>query len=72
MDDLATLGEYIKANTAVLRNCQYINFLDGCGVTLPIHEPGNAPAGLMIAGPAMTDRRVLAIGLAIEAQLRTG
>jgi aspartyl-tRNA(Asn)/glutamyl-tRNA(Gln) amidotransferase subunit A len=72
MDDLATLGEYFKANTAVLRNCQYINFLDGCGVTLPIHEPGRAPAGLMIAGPAMTDQRILAIGLAVEAQLRAG
>lgn len=71
MDDVATLGEYFKANSAVLRNCQYINFLDGCGVTLPIHEPGNAPAGLMIAGPAMSDQRVLAIGLAVEAQLRT-
>jgi aspartyl-tRNA(Asn)/glutamyl-tRNA(Gln) amidotransferase subunit A len=70
MDDLATLGEYLKANTAVLRNCQYINFLDGCGVTMPIHDPGQAPAGLMIAGPAMTDQRILAIGLAVEAQLR--
>jgi len=70
MDDLATLGEYFKANTAVLRNCQFINFLDGCALTLPIHELANAPAGLMIAGPAMTDQRVLAIGLAVEAQLR--
>ena len=69
-DDLATLGEYFKANSAVLRNCQFINFLDGCGLTLPIHDPERAPAGLMIAGPAMSDQRVLAIGLAAEAQLR--
>lgn len=72
MDDVASLGEYFKANNAVLRNCQYINFLDGCGVTLPIHDAGNAPAGLMIAGPAMSDQRVLAIGLAVEAHLRGG
>ena len=70
LDDLATLGEYFKANSAVLRNCQYINFLDGCGLTLPIHDQQCAPAGLMIAGPAMSDKRVLAIGLAVEAQLR--
>jgi aspartyl-tRNA(Asn)/glutamyl-tRNA(Gln) amidotransferase subunit A len=70
IDDLATLGEYFKANTAVLRNCQFINFLDGCGATLPIHEPGRAPAGLMIAGPAMSDQRILGIGLALEALLR--
>ena len=68
-DDLATLGEYFKANMAVLRNCQFINFLDGCGLTLPIHDWGSAPAGLMIAGPAMSDHRVLGIGAAIEEQL---
>jgi aspartyl-tRNA(Asn)/glutamyl-tRNA(Gln) amidotransferase subunit A len=71
-DDLATLGEYFKANAAVLRNCQVINFLDGCGLTIPIHDWGNAPAGLMVAGPAMSDRRILGIGLAIEEQLLRG
>jgi aspartyl-tRNA(Asn)/glutamyl-tRNA(Gln) amidotransferase subunit A len=70
-DDLATLGEYFKANSAVLRNCQMINFLDGCGLTIPIHDEGNAPAGLMIAGVAMSDHRVLAIGLAVEALLQS-
>ena len=69
MDDIASLGEYFKANAAVLRNCQLINFLDGCGLTIPIHEPGNAPAGLMIAGPAMSDMQVLGIGVAVEALL---
>ena len=69
-DDLATLGEYFKANSAVLRNCQVINFLDGCALTIPIHDPGNAPAGLMVTGTAMTDMQVLGIGIAIEAALR--
>ena len=72
MDDVATLGEYFKANNAVLRNCQYINFLDGCAATLPIHDAGRAPAGLMIVGTATCDARILAIGLAIEALLRAG
>jgi len=71
-DDVATLGEYFKANIAVLRNCQFINFLDGCGATVPMHDAGQAPAGLMVVGPAMTDRRILAIGLAIETLLRVG
>jgi aspartyl-tRNA(Asn)/glutamyl-tRNA(Gln) amidotransferase subunit A len=65
-DDIATLGEYFKANAAVLRNCQVINFLDGCALTIPIHDWGHAPAGLMVAGVAMADLRVLAIGMAIE------
>jgi aspartyl-tRNA(Asn)/glutamyl-tRNA(Gln) amidotransferase subunit A len=69
-DDLATLSEYFKANMAVLRNCQVINFLDGCALTLPIHVQGDAPAGLMIAGTAMSDRKVLAVGLAAETILQ--
>ena len=69
LDDVATLGEYFNANMAVLRNCQIINFLDGCALTLPIHDSGQAPAGLMIAGAAMSDRRILGIGLAIETHL---
>jgi aspartyl-tRNA(Asn)/glutamyl-tRNA(Gln) amidotransferase subunit A len=68
-DDLPNLAEYFKANTAVLRNCQVINFLDGCGLTIPIHEQGAAPAGFMIAGVAMSDRRVLGIGAAVDATL---
>ena len=66
LDDVATLTEYFKANSAVLRNCQYINFLDGCALTLPIHHHGDAPAGLMIAGPAMSDAVVMRIGLGVE------
>ena len=72
MDDVATLGEYFKANTAVLRNRQYINFLDGCALTVPIHDAGRAPAGLMITGPAMSDRRLLAIGMAVATELLAG
>ena len=66
IDDIATLTEYFKANASVLRNCQLINFLDGCGLTIPIHDHGQAPAGLMLAGPAMSDRWILGVGLAAE------
>jgi aspartyl-tRNA(Asn)/glutamyl-tRNA(Gln) amidotransferase subunit A len=34
---------------------------------VPCHAPGEAPVGLMIAGPAGADRRILAIGMAVEA-----
>ena len=71
VDDLASLREYFKANAAVLRNCQLINFLDGCGLTIPIHDEGDAPAGLMLAAPAMNDLRVLGIGLAVEGPLQS-
>lgn len=68
--ELAASDEaYFRANGLVLRNPTLINFLDGCALSLPCHESGTAPVGLMVAGRAMDDRRILAIGLAIEAAL---
>ncbi|WP_459614172.1 amidase [Bordetella sp. 2513F-2] len=61
---------YGSTNLLVLRNPTLINFLDGCALSVPCHEAGTAPAGLMIAGAAGTDRRILAIGMAVEDLLR--
>jgi aspartyl-tRNA(Asn)/glutamyl-tRNA(Gln) amidotransferase subunit A len=63
---------YGTANVLILRNPTLINFLDGCALTVPCHEPGTAPVGLMIAGAGGRDRRILAIGLAVEAALLAG
>ena len=69
--ELAASDEaYFRANGLMLRNPTLINFLDGCALSLPCHEPGSAPVGLMIAGAAMSDRRILAIGYAVETCLR--
>ena len=69
--ELAASDEaYFRANGLMLRNPTLINFLDGCALSLPCHEPGSAPVGLMIAGAAMSDRRILAIGRAVETCLR--
>lgn len=58
---------YYAANGLILRNPTLINFLDGCALSLPCHAPGTAPVGLMIAGSNGADRRILSIGLAVEA-----
>jgi aspartyl-tRNA(Asn)/glutamyl-tRNA(Gln) amidotransferase subunit A len=58
---------YYATNGLILRNPTLINFLDGAALSVPCHAPGGAPVGLMIAGPAGTDRRMLAIGMAVEA-----
>ncbi|MFH1555568.1 MAG: amidase, partial [Pseudomonadota bacterium] len=50
-------------------NPTFINFLDGCALSIPCHWPGTAPVGLMIAGAAGRDRAILAIGQAAEAAL---
>lgn len=67
--DLAADDDYVRINAHVLRNTNMINLLDGCALTIPIHEPGAAPVGLMIAGTADQDPAVFAIGAAIEAAL---
>ncbi len=68
---VASDDAYFAANGAILRNPTLINFLDGCSLSVPCHAPGEAPVGLMIAASAGADRRVLAIGQAIETLLRT-
>jgi aspartyl-tRNA(Asn)/glutamyl-tRNA(Gln) amidotransferase subunit A len=62
----ASDGAYFAANGLLLRNPSVINFLDGCALSVPCHAPGSAPVGMMIAGANDADRRVLAIGMAVE------
>lgn len=61
--------QYFATNALMLRNCTFINFLDGCALSIPCHAPGTAPVGLMVAGPAMADKAILAAGLAVEKAL---
>jgi aspartyl-tRNA(Asn)/glutamyl-tRNA(Gln) amidotransferase subunit A len=61
---------YGKTNLAMLRNTGVVNFLDGCALSIPCHEPGSAPVGLMAVGQAGEDRRLLAVGQALAAALR--
>ncbi|QRX81655.1 amidase [Glaciimonas sp. PAMC28666] len=60
---------YYKANGLILRNPSVINFLDGCALSLPCHAKGEAPVGLMLAAAGGNDRKILEIGLAVEALL---
>lgn len=70
--DLAASDDaYFAANGLILRNPTLVNFLDGAALSLPCHEAGTAPAGLMLAGPAMSDRRILSLGLAMESLLQS-
>ena len=60
---------YFRWNARILRNNGLANFLDGCALSLPCHEPGAAPVGLTVCGTAGTDRRLLAVAAAIEKAL---
>lgn len=59
-------ADYYRINGLMLRNPSILNFLDGCAVSIPCHDPGDAPVGLSIAGIHGADRRVLAIAAAVE------
>ena len=68
-DLVASDEAYYAANGLILRNPTLINFLDGCALSLPCQAAGTAPVGLMISGSNGADRRILAVGLAVEALL---
>jgi aspartyl-tRNA(Asn)/glutamyl-tRNA(Gln) amidotransferase subunit A len=57
---------YFRLNLRMLRNPAIVNLFDGCALSVPYNEPGTAPVGLMIAGTQNADRKILAIGLAVE------
>ena len=61
---------FFAVNAQLLRNPAVVNFLDGCALSLPCQAPGDLPVGLMVWGPALADDTVLAVSLAIEAELR--
>jgi aspartyl-tRNA(Asn)/glutamyl-tRNA(Gln) amidotransferase subunit A len=61
--------DFMRLNMRVLRNNGLINFLDGCAVSLPCHERGAGPVGLMVCGMAGRDRHILAVARSIERAL---
>lgn len=58
---------YYRTNLLLLRNPSIANFLDGCSISIPCHQPSEAPVGLMLIGARQADRRLLAIGLTVQA-----
>lgn len=72
LDDLQDDAAFGATNLLILRNPTLINFLDGCALSLPCHAADEGPVGLMLAGRGGSDRRMLAIGLAVEATLARG
>ncbi|MBI1214087.1 MAG: amidase, partial [Alphaproteobacteria bacterium] len=67
--DLEHPPAFAKANALALRNASLVNFIDRCALSLPMHEDGTLPCGLMVVGETMGDARLLAMGEAIEAAL---
>ena len=62
-DDDEAFGDL---NRLLLRNPSVANLLDRCAISLPVAAAGEAPVGLSLMGPAMADRRLLAIARTAE------
>lgn len=66
LHDVDNDDDYRRINLKVRRNASVFNMLDRCALTLPCHEPGELPVGLMIVGEHGQDARLLSLGLAVE------
>jgi aspartyl-tRNA(Asn)/glutamyl-tRNA(Gln) amidotransferase subunit A len=62
-------GEFRRVNLLLLRNTPVANFLDRCSLSVPCHQPGEAPVGLMLIGRRLGDKGLLSLGLAVEQAL---
>jgi aspartyl-tRNA(Asn)/glutamyl-tRNA(Gln) amidotransferase subunit A len=69
LQDLESDEAYLRTNQQALRNTSVANFLDRCAISLPCHEVGTAPVGLMLMGAHGSDRRLLAMAAAVDALL---
>ncbi|MFT4437680.1 amidase [Caballeronia sp. 15715] len=70
IDDLTDENVFTATNRLLLRNPSIANMLDLCAVSLPCHENASAPVGVTLMGPHMSDRRLLAAAMGVEALIR--
>ncbi len=62
-------AEFFRVNALLLRNTSVVNLLDGCALSLPCHQAGEWPVGLMLWHAALHDDTLLHVGLRIEEAL---
>ncbi|MNG03636.1 amidase [compost metagenome] len=56
---LADEPAYTRFNRLMLRNPGVVNLFDGSSISLPMHRPGHAPTGFMLAGRNNDDQALL-------------
>jgi aspartyl-tRNA(Asn)/glutamyl-tRNA(Gln) amidotransferase subunit A len=58
-----------RVNLRCLRNTATVNYFDGCSISLPCHQPGDAPVGLMLSAGNGSDEKLYQIAAAVEKTL---
>lgn len=69
LSELEDDAEYGRINLLALRNPSVVNLLDGCSISVPMQQTGEAPAGLMLSVLGGQDHRLLQIAHAAERAL---
>jgi aspartyl-tRNA(Asn)/glutamyl-tRNA(Gln) amidotransferase subunit A len=69
LDELDDDDTYAETNLLMLRNPTVVNLLDGCALSLPMHQQGEPPTGLMLSGLNGEDAAILRTAAWIERQL---
>ncbi len=69
IDTLEDAGSYRHTNMLMLRNPTVVNMLDGCSISVPMHDEGEPPNGLMVSGLAGEDAAILRAAGWIEGAL---
>jgi aspartyl-tRNA(Asn)/glutamyl-tRNA(Gln) amidotransferase subunit A len=70
LDAFADDEEYSRLNLLALRNPTVVNLFDGCAISLPMHDRGEPPSGLMLAAFGGEDERLLRLAAWAEEALR--
>jgi aspartyl-tRNA(Asn)/glutamyl-tRNA(Gln) amidotransferase subunit A len=71
---IAALGndeEFFRVNGLALRNPAVINLLDGCSISIPNHEDGEPPTGLMLSCRGGLDPQLFRCAAAAEHVVRS-
>jgi aspartyl-tRNA(Asn)/glutamyl-tRNA(Gln) amidotransferase subunit A len=66
LSDLASPERYHEINRLLLRNPTIANLLDLCSISLPCHQAGEAPVGLMLMGETSRDSDLLSVARSVE------
>jgi aspartyl-tRNA(Asn)/glutamyl-tRNA(Gln) amidotransferase subunit A len=66
LSEVESDDDYARLNLLTLRNPTFANMLDGCSISIPMHEPGEPPAGLMLIARHGGDAELFAIAQWVE------
>ncbi|RVU36845.1 amidase [Hwanghaeella grinnelliae] len=69
--DLMDESDYGRLNLLALRNPTIANFLDRCAISVPMPTGNGMPAGFMLMGETMADKKLLGLAQAVERVLGT-